>query len=314
MGKKRKPVTKKQPAQNQGEPGLIISHFGVAVQIRFDDGHEAAVKVRRNSQHVVGDRVMVKGERLVSLPRATQLRRRDANGTIRTIAANLDVLGIVTATSPQTPSGFIERAIVAARAADIEPFLVVNKIDLDNTEPLQQQLATNFPAINHVFCVSAKTGKHVEKLADFFKQGRRGAFVGVSGAGKSSLLNALSPELSLQTGELNDNQHGCHTTSAATLIALPEGGELVDTPGFRDFAPVDLSSEDLALWFPGFLSILEKTPCRFRNCRHRSEPGCCIRNACDQGLLPEGRYQLYLQTLNDLETVEAEEKIRRKPL
>lgn len=108
--------------------GLIVSHYGVAVEVLFDSGERRVVRVKRNSGHVVGDRVRVTAEVLERLPRDTELRRRDARGGIHLVAANLDVLGIVLA--PQSPPGFVDRAIVAARAAGLTPFLVFNKCDL----------------------------------------------------------------------------------------------------------------------------------------------------------------------------------------
>lgn len=304
--------------QVKGNPGLIVSHFGVAVLVRYDECDAAGqqieerVKVKRNSGHVVGDRVEVSGEVLRGLPRENALRRRDAFDKVRTMAANLDLLGIVVAPRPETPAGFLERAVVAARAANIEPCLIVNKCDLASVESLAEQLGEDFPAVTKVFSVSAHTGQGLDSLRGFLAKGR-GAFVGVSGAGKSSLMNALCPQAQLEIGSLNDDDHGCHTTSASTLIALPSGGELVDTPGFRDFAPVDVSSEEIAHWFPGLLTILEKKPCRFRNCRHRQEPGCSVKEAIDFGSLTQQRYELYLQTLDDIEALELASVDRRKP-
>ena len=291
-------------SRDNGKPGLIISHYGVAVLVRFDDGEELPVKVKRNSDHVVGDRVMVVGERVTSLPRHNALRRRDPFGKIRTLAADLDLLGIVVAVRPQTPPGFIERLVVAARAADIAPLLIVNKWDLPGTGEFDDQLHHDFPAMRRL-AVSAKQGTGLDDLRHELAEAGRSALVGVSGSGKSSLLNALCPGVELDTGDLNDDDHGCHTTSVSTLLALPSGGELVDTPGFRDFSPVDVSSEALALWFPGLMSVLEEQPCRFRNCRHRQEPGCRIKQAVEQGTLAEERYRLYLHTLEELEQLEA---------
>jgi len=287
-----------------GKPGQIISHYGVAVLVRFDDGEEQQVKVKRNSDHVVGDRVTVVGERVTSLQRRNALRRRDPFGKVRTLAANLDLLGIVVAVRPQTPPGFIERVVVAARAADIEPLLIVNKQDLPGTWEFDALLHRDFPAMRRL-SVSAKQGSGLEELRHELAEAGRSALVGVSGSGKSSLLNALCPGSDLETGDLNEEDHGCHTTSVSTLLPLPSGGELVDTPGFRDFSPVDVSSEDLSHWFPGLMSVLDEQPCRFRNCRHRQEPGCSIKQAVDQGILSEERYQLYLQTLDELEQLEA---------
>lgn len=304
--------------QVKGKSGLIVSHFGVAVLVRYDECDatgqqiEERVKVKRNSGHVVGDRVEVVGEVLRGLPRHNALRRRDAFDKVRTMAANLDLLGIVVAPRPETPAGFLERAVVAAHAANIEPCLIVNKCDLASVESLTEQLGGDFPTVTKVFSVSAHTGQGLDSLREFLSKGR-GAFVGVSGAGKSSLLNALCPQAHLEIGSLNDDDHGCHTTSASTLIALPSGGELVDTPGFRDFSPVDVSSEEIARWFPGLLTIIEEKPCRFRNCRHRQEPGCSVKGAIARGSLTQQRYELYLQTLDDIEALELASVDRRKP-
>lgn len=310
---------KKQSANTEaGKEGLIVSHFGVAVLVRYDECDssgqqiEERVKVKRNSGHVVGDRVQVAGEVLRGLPRRNALRRRDAFDKVRTMAANLDMLGIVVAPRPETPAGFLERAVVAAHAADIEPCLIVNKSDLASVESLAEQLGEDFSAVTRVFSVSALTGEGLDPLREFLSHGRS-AFVGVSGAGKSSLLNALCPQAHLEIGSLSDDDHGCHTTSVSTLIALPSGGELVDTPGFRDFAPVDVSSEEITHWFPGLMTILEQQPCRFRNCRHRQEPGCSIKKAIENGLLTEQRYELYLRTLDDIEALELASVDRRKP-
>ncbi|MEA3464487.1 MAG: ribosome small subunit-dependent GTPase A [Thermodesulfobacteriota bacterium] len=305
--KQRKP----QPAA--GKEGLIVSHYGVAVMVRYADGVEERVKVKRNSGHVVGDGVRVDGELLSRLPRRNALRRRDAFDKVRTMAANLDMLGIVVAPKPETPAGFLERAVVAARAAHIEPCLIVNKCDLAAVDSLRQQLGDDFPAVTSVFSVSAHSGEGLDPLRKFLAQCGRGVFIGVSGAGKSSLLNALSPQSQLEIGALNDDDHGCHTTSVSTLIALPDGGELVDTPGLRDFAPVDISSEEIAHWFPGLMSIIEQQSCRFRNCRHRREPGCSIKQAVEDGKLLSQRYELYLRTLDDLEALELASSERRKP-
>jgi ribosome biogenesis GTPase len=301
-----------------GQEGVIVSHFGVEVLVRFAGGagglsEERMVKVKRNSGHVVGDQVRVCGEVLQRLERRNCLRRRDAMDKERIIVANLDLLGIVVAPKPQTPAGFLERAVVAARANNIEPCLIVNKCDLALAESLRQQLSADFPAITRLFTLSAHSGVGLDALRAYIAECGRAAFIGVSGAGKSSIMNVLAPQAKLEIGALNDDDHGCHTTSFSTLISLPSGGELVDTPGFRDFAPVDISSEEIAMWFPGLMTIMQQRPCRFRNCRHRQEPGCSVKQAVTEGQLSAERYQLYLDTLADLEGLEQAGAERRKP-
>ena len=282
--------------------GLILSHYGVAVEVLFGDGERRMVRVKRNSGHVVGDRVQVQGEVLERLPRTTELRRRDARGGIHLVAANLDVLGIVVA--PLSPAGFIDRAIVAARAAQLEPFVVVNKCDLPQAQSLFAALTDTYAEAVPVFALSAALGEGLDSLRNFLSQGHRGAFVGTTGVGKSSLLNALVPDIDLKVAEVSDYKFlGRHTTTVSTLHALPGGGELVDTPGFRDFGLVDISCGELASYFPGF-EALEEQGCRFHNCRHRQEPGCAVADLVGAGGLPAERYRTYLDVLAEVETDE----------
>ncbi|MBJ6727598.1 ribosome small subunit-dependent GTPase A [Geomonas sp. Red875] len=265
------------------------------------------VRVKRNSGHVVGDLVTVRGEVLTRQSRQSELRRRDVRGGIHLVAANLDVLGIVVA--PLSPTGFIDRAVVAARAAGLEPFVVANKCDLPGGGDFAAAVRQTYDELP-VFAISAKTGEGLAPLREFFHQEHRGAFVGSTGVGKSSLLNALCPGIDLKVGEVSEYRRlGRHTTTVSSLHRLPEGGELVDTPGFRDFGLVDISSEEVAHYFPG----LEKaeTACRFNNCRHRSEPGCAVVPLVEKGIVTAERYRTYLTVLGEAEA--AEEAARRAP-
>jgi len=238
------------------------------------------------------------------------LRRRDAHGRVRAIAANLDVLGIVLADRPASPMGFVDRAIVAARAAELEPFLILNKCDLAGAADLRERIhALRLPL--RTFETSARTGHGLHGLREYLsegrrgtRKGRRGAFVGTSGVGKSSLLNALCPDLELAVGEINEASGlGRHVTSNATLHALDGGGELIDTPGFRDFGPVEVSARELAAHFPGFEDALREG-CRFRDCWHRSEPGCAVISAVESGSVAAERHVAFLDLLSELEAAD----------
>ena len=288
----------------QAERGVIVSHFGVAVEVLFASGERRMVKVKRSSGHVVGDRVRVTGELLERLTRDTELSRRDARGGVHLVAANLDVLGVVLA--PGTPSGFPDRAIVASRAAGLRPFLVFNKCDLAEAKVQSGEIEALYGGILPFFPLSAATGAGIDPLRAFLREGHRCAFVGTTGVGKSSLMNALCPDLNLKVGELSDyNWTGRHTTTVSTLHALPGGGELVDTPGFRDFGLVDITAPELAAYFPGFES-LDAHHCRFNDCRHRQEPGCAVREEVAAGGIAEERYRTYLVLLGEVEALEEE--------
>jgi ribosome biogenesis GTPase len=293
-----------------GRCGFIVAHHGVSVEVLFSGGEREMVRVKRSSGHVVGDDVVVRGEVLERLPRRTELRRRDAMRGVHLVGANLDVLGIVVAASPLPPAGFIDRAIVAARAADLDPFLVINKCDLDLAADSVASMQGIYAASVTVFPLSASTGAGLAPLRSFLATGHRGAFVGTTGVGKSSLLNALCPEIDLKVGGLNLlNYKGCNTTTVSTLHALPDGGELVDTPGFQDFGLVDITMQDLAAHYPGFEETHDMA-CRFRNCRHRSEPGCAVIDLVAQGRITAERYATYLEILTEVEAGELEARQR----
>jgi ribosome biogenesis GTPase len=290
--------------------GLIVAHHGVAVEVLFADGTRDMVRVKRRSGHVVGDDVLVRGEVLERLTRRSELRRRDAMGGVHLVGANLDVLGIVVAAFPPPPAGFIDRAIVAARAADLDPFLVINKCDLPQAVETVAALQSIYAGSATVFPLSAATGDGLAPLLAFLGAGHRGAFVGTTGVGKSSLLNAICPDIDLKVGGLNQlNYKGCNTTTVSTLHSLPDGGELVDTPGFQDFGLVDITMQDLAAHYPGFEET-HQIPCRFRNCRHRTEPGCAAIELVTRGRITAERYATYIEILNEVESGELEARQR----
>ncbi|WP_413907758.1 ribosome small subunit-dependent GTPase A [Desulfobacula sp.] len=291
--------------------GVIVAHHGVAVDILFESGERQMVQVKKRSGHVVGDDVVVSDKLLTRLPRRTELCRRDSRGSIRIVGANLDVLGVVVAPLPRPPFGYIDQAIVTARGAALIPVLVINKCDLEGSEILVAELTATYTGIMDIFVMSAVTGEGLAALELFLGQEFRSFFVGITGVGKSSLLNAICPTLDLRVGELYEaGSRGCNTTTVSTLHALPGGGELVDTPGFNEFGLVDISPEDLAGYFPGFESAMAGR-CRFRDCRHRTEPECAVAKLVMSGKIAKERYTTYLEILDQLEAGEARFKSRR---
>jgi ribosome biogenesis GTPase len=297
------------------DEGLVVSHFGLDLQVRFADG-ERRVRLKRGVRGiVVGDRIRVGTGSPERLSRATVLERRDNQGRTRPIAANLDVVGITVSPHPMSPAGYLDRGVVAARAAGIQPFIVVNKSDLPEASALVDAVRADYGRSDAgiaVFAVSAQDGCGLPDIRAFFAVGRRGAFIGTSGVGKSSLLNAIVPGLDLDTGEINRmTRLGRHVTTRSTLHLLPDGGELIDTPGFRDFVPVALSPEDLAQHFAGFEQGL-LNGCRFRDCLHRDEPDCGVTALIAEGEITPGRHRTYLQILGDLERAEKSDRLRKQ--
>lgn len=291
-------------------PGLIVGHYGIAVEVLFDEGPRELVRSKRNAGHVVGDRVQVDDDGIQREERRNELQRRDTRGTIHTVAANLDVLGIIVAPRPTPPTGFIDCAVIAARSANVEPFLVLNKNDLEGSDSLEEELRRDYASRLPFFSTSAKTNSGLEELCGFFAGGHRAAFIGTTGVGKSSLLNTLCPDIALEVKEIDPGSGlGRHTTTTATLHRLPGGGEIIDTPGFRDFRPADLDSRELASYFLGFEGILEEG-CRFSDCLHRQEPSCCVLTALETGRLSQMAYDQYIGILEDLLASEREQAKR----
>ncbi len=293
------------------EKGVIIAHYGVAVGVLFESGQVKKIKVKPNAGHVVGDDVYFNGRRLERQRRKTALSRRDSRGTVRVIGANLDTIGIVVSPLPVPTPGFIDQAVICARQAGLTPVLVINKFDLDIANAFISKMMDLYGGVLEIFVVSALTGHGLDTLTGFLGNGHRSFFVGVSGAGKSSLLNAICPDLNLRIGELfNAGKRGCNTTTVSTLHTLPSGGEIVDTPGFNEFGLVDVGAADVSDVFPGFESLASGT-CRFRNCRHRSEPGCALINMVSQGEISQERYEAYLTIMDQIEAGETLFRKRR---
>ena len=307
LKKKKKTSARPVPEEN----GVIVAHYGIAVEVLFDSGVRRKVKVKRNSGHVVGDSVGVREHRLSRAPRRTELSRRDSRGSVRVVGANLDVVGIVVSPLPKPTPGYIDQAIVCARQADLTPVLVINKSDLGDAPAFIDAIRSVYDDILDMFVVSALTGDGLERLTGWLGEGRRGFFVGVSGVGKSSLLNAICPTLDLGVGEIYEaGGRGCNKTTVSTLHLLPTGGELVDTPGFNEFGLVDITADTLADVFPGFEPV-PPGACRFRNCRHRTEPGCAVRQMIKAGEILQERYDAYIHTLDLVEQGDARFHIRR---
>jgi ribosome biogenesis GTPase len=304
---------KKEQTRVENKKGVIVAHYGVAVDVLFTkDSERSMIRVKRNSGHVVGDKVVIKEDVLTRLERTSELSRMDARGGIHIVGANLDVLCIVVSCEPLPPPGFIDRAIVAARASDLRPVLIINKSDLACCAGYQAVIQPVYSESVKIFTLSAEEGTGLETLNIFFSEGHRGVFVGPTGVGKSSILNTLLPEIHLTTGEISETKkRGRNTTTVSTLHLLSDGGELIDSPGFNDFGLVDISVQQLSAYFPGFEKA-GQDDCKFRDCKHREEPDCKVKELVKQNQIDKTRYTSYLQMLTEVEALDAEPKYRER--
>jgi ribosome biogenesis GTPase len=225
-------------------------------------------------------------------PRHNLLERPDNRGNATPLAANLDILLIVLAPRPQPDFFVIDRFLCAAEFMRCDAALVVNKTDLgaiDQTE-IQSYRQMGYTALE----TSVKNSSNIAELENYLGS-KTGIFVGQSGVGKSSLINALKPNAEVVTGQLTTNQEGRHTTTASIMHTLADGGRIIDAPGVRDFVPQLDSVTDPQLGFREIIAAAAN--CKFNNCRHLQEPSCGVRQALEQGNIHPRRYESYKRLL-----------------
>jgi len=261
---------------------------------------------RQKSGLTVGDEVLLEpfGEthRLTAvLPRRSLLTRADPHDPrrARAIAANIDVVVVmVSAKAPPLHPRLIDRYLVAVERSGARAALAVNKVDLltdaergEVLDLLQPYLGLHIPV---VLC-SVTTGEGIEDLRDVLA-GATCVFVGQSGVGKSSLLNALHEEAAAKTGAVRAGDgRGRHTTSASSLYELAGGVRVIDTPGIRRFSVDDVDTASIAEGFTEFAPFAAR--CRYRDCTHVHEPGCAVHDAVRSGTIAESRYASYRKLL-----------------
>ncbi len=203
------------------------------------------------------------------------------------------------ASQPRVDFGLVDRFLVLAELSEIEPVLCINKIDMANPEELHSFL-TEYEKIGYsVLLVSAKFGIGITDLQKSL-YGKVSVFAGPSGVGKSSLLNAVEPGLTLATGELSQKiGRGKHTTRCAELLPLSGGGFVVDTPGFSLTEFVEMSPDELRFQYREFKDKL--AACHFSSCLHHKEPQCAVKQAVQCGEIASWRYESYLELLNEIQ-------------
>jgi len=247
-------------------------------------------------------------------PRTSVLTRPDYYDGLKPVAANVDQMVIVGSVLPELSLNIIDRYLIASETLEIAPLIVLNKIDLlDEDQRKQYQLSlTEYERIGYeVLYVSKQTGEGIDDLEQKL-QGRINIFVGQSGVGKSSLVNALMPELtqSVEEGEISETSGlGQHTTTAARLYHIPSGGDLIDSPGVREFGLWHLDAEDITKAYVEFRPYLGG--CKFRDCKHGDDPGCILREAVEKGEISTVRYEDYHRIIESTDENKAKRQYSR---
>jgi ribosome biogenesis GTPase len=228
-------------------------------------------------------------------------RFNQKGGAPQLLAANVDlVLCMTTRLSPPFRPRFLDRVLLQADIAGIPALVICNKIDLDSDDLDVDERLEDFKRIGYdVIETSATTGRGLDELRRRIA-GKRSVLTGQSGVGKSSLINALLPELNIKTGTINEKyDRGNHTTTLASVVEVDSDTWLIDTPGIRRFVPVGIGADELVMNMREFAPLAGK--CTFGlSCSHRTEPGCKIMEAVSAGVVHEDRYNSFIRIYDEL--------------
>lgn len=287
--------------------GRVLRVHGLMSVVETDDGRQLRCAVRQVLRSLTIDErsIVATGDRVWVRPSLNEegvierveprhgVLTRSSKGREHVLVANVDqVVFVLALAEPDLKPHLVDRFLVSAEQGRIKPILCLNKVDLVSAEAFQPIVGLYSQLGITVFLTSATTGQGVESLRRRLK-GRQTVFSGQSGVGKSSLLNAIQPELALRVREVSEaTQKGKHTTTTADLIRLDLGGWVVDTPGIRQFQLWDVLPEELEGYFPEFRPFVHL--CAFPDCTHTHEEKCAVKRAVFRRQVSASRYTSYL--------------------
>ncbi|WP_293730800.1 small ribosomal subunit biogenesis GTPase RsgA [uncultured Actinobacillus sp.] len=287
------------------QDGIVVTRYSMHADIEDAQGDIFRCNLRRTlASVVVGDHVVwrkgheqlqgISGVVEAVQPRKNELSRPDYYDGLKVMASNIDRIIIVSAVLPALSLNIIDRYLVICENANIPAVIVLNKVDLlsdEEREWAKTQLQIYETLGYQTLMISAQTGENMDKLTALLAEGTS-IFVGQSGVGKSSLVNHILPEVQAQTGEVSSTSGlGQHTTTASRLYHLPQGGNLIDSPGIREFGLWHLEPDQITKGYREFQYFLGT--CKFRDCKHLNDPGCALREALEQGKIHPVRFENY---------------------
>ncbi len=306
---KKKSDSLSQQGLGPEQPGLIITNYGQTLLVESEDKKLHRCVARQNlGAQVCGDKVIWQpaladnnqGVIIAVEERKSLLQKPGFGGKLKPMAANIDQIVIVSAIQPEPKPYLIDRYLIAAENLPATPIILINKIDLLEEEEKEKidNLINSYTKIGYnVISASSVIDHGFDELLSALKD-HTSIFVGLSGVGKSSLINHLMPELNIRVGELSEaSGEGTHTTTSSTLYSLPAGGVLIDSPGVRDFGLWNTSAEEI---LNGFIELHDYIGhCKFSNCSHTHEPGCAIQQALKDGKISQLRFNNYQKIIRE---------------
>lgn len=279
--------------------GLVIAHLGQGIAVEHEDRIILCQPLRKLATVAVGDKVKWsptsadQGRIEAIMPRRSLLARPARNNKIRPVAANIDAVFVVIAVEPYCDFLLIDQYLAVCENSQIEVALILNKIDLNLSQDLENELHLYESLDYQIHKVSTRTSVGITELKQIL-QDQVTVLTGQSGVGKSSITNAIIPDRLLKTNTISETtKHGRHTTTAATLYHIDNGGDLIDSPGVAIFGLADLNRGQLTQGFREFQSLIGE--CQFNDCRHDQDKGCAIRTAAENGEITRARYQRFLK-------------------
>ncbi|MCU7939330.1 MAG: small ribosomal subunit biogenesis GTPase RsgA [gamma proteobacterium symbiont of Bathyaustriella thionipta] len=306
--------------------GVVVSHFGATLDIEDDSSHLLVrCALRQNIDAIVcGDKIVwqkltniaknvqIQGVVTALDARSTVLARPDFTGQMKPVAANIDQLLIVTSPVPELNEGLIDRYIVAAELSHIQPIIVLNKIDTlshEQRQVLEKRIKIYQDIKYQILYTSAKSQHGLDTLLEQLT-GKVSVFVGQSGVGKSSIINALLPNANIKEGEVSlATNKGTHTTSVSRLYHINTPSQtqssevqtsLIDSPGVREFGLWDISREDVIHGFVELQQYIQH--CHFRDCKHLNEPNCGLLKAIEENKISEQRLNSYHRIIDSIDS------------
>jgi len=283
----------------------VITNYGKSIIAELADKQLIRCRPRQNLEQIVcGDNVLIQimdnGDAIVAAIQARDslLKKPGFGGKLKPMAANIDQVVIVMAVQPEPNPYLIDRYLVATENLHAEGLILLNKIDLAKDETILTSLLEEYITLGYqVLPTSISDTESMHSLQQRLNH-KTSILVGLSGVGKSALINTLLPDQNIRVGEVSAaSGEGTHTTTGSILYHLPEGGDIIDSPGVRDFGLWNTSADDVLY---GFVELRNHAGhCKFSDCKHDIEPDCAIKDALADGEISEQRFNHYKKIVQE---------------